>query len=216
MSDFEVIEAQFIRLQCIYREFIKINVFNDYIKTQNSIGICSEKIRYSNYIDIYNKMNDENTYCIQMIDGSLICMYYKFDSEKNLIYHNLSFIPNYLADICLDEDDVLGEEFEYSENIEIKVADLNRRINNYIRIDFDDEGREEYYHALVHVHVGVFKDSIRLPINHFVTPFEFLHFILKYIYREPDTLLNGLLYEYEKECKLTANERSKVWINFFE
>ncbi|MEF2783677.1 MAG: DUF2290 domain-containing protein [Clostridium sp.] len=216
MNDFDLIEDQFIKLQCIYRDFIKINVFNDYVKTQNSIGVNSEKINYTNYIEIYKKMNEENTYCIQMIDGSLICMYYKFDSGKNVIYHNLSFIPSYSTDICFDEDDMIGDEFEYSENLDINPTDFNRRLSNYIRIDFDDEGREEYYHALVHAHTGIFKDTVRFPINHYVTPFEFMYFIFKYLYREDDDLLDRLLFEFERECKLTANERGKVWINFFE
>lgn len=216
MNDFEIIEDQFIRLQCLYRDFMKINILNKYEKSQNSIGINSAKIKYENYIEIFNKMNEENTFCIQMIDGSLICMYYEFDLEMNLVYHNLSFIPSYLKDICLNEDDMLGEEFEYCDDLEISSIDFNRRLSNYFRIDFDDVGRQEYYHALVHAHIGIFKDSVRLPINHYVTPFEFVYYIFKYIYREEDRLLDKFLFDFKRECKLTANEKEKIWINFFE
>lgn len=50
-------------------------------------------------------------------------------------------------------------------------------------MDFDEVGYKEYIHSLIHAHFGAEKNNeLRIPVEHVVLPYEFLFFVLKYIW----------------------------------
>lgn len=42
----------------------------------------------------------------------------------------------------------------------LKKASCFLRLGNYIRIDYDEQGQEEYYHSFIHMHIGTAKDTL--------------------------------------------------------
>lgn len=202
----DIVRQQFLQLNNLQRKIKQINLVNEFHEKKYEIGDKSERIRLSSYAETFDDMIYNNKYTILLNDDSMIIMQYQFDESEKIIGHSLSFLPNFRRDLfdnCNQED-------------EIKESQLFSRIGNYIRIDFDKQGQKEYYHSLIHMHVGTAKDNLRIPVEHFVLPFEFLFFVLKYIYRLPDEELIDLDCCMQRENILTEHERKKVRMLFVD
>lgn len=201
----ELVREQFINLYFIQQNIGTISVINgNFHERERAIGIKSEKITPERYVESFNKMESEETYTLTLIDDSLICLYYEFDETGVITKHELSFLPSYKVE---DESD------EY--NDDVSPFELFKRIRNYVRVDFDDVGYKEYTHSLIHAHFGCGKgNSIRIPVEHVVLPYEFLFFVLKYIYRIDDDELLTLQFTYGRGSKLTDNEKDKLRLLF--
>lgn len=202
----DVVREQFLRLSSLQRRIKEINVVNEFHERRYEIGEESQRIRLNSYAEIFDHMIYNNEYTILLNDDSMIIMQYQFDESEKIIGHSLSFLPNFRRNLF---DDCDQEE-------EIKESQLFSRLGNYIRIDFDEQGQEEYYHSLIHMHIGTAKDNLRIPVEHFVLPFEFLFFVLKYIYRLPDEELTDLECSVQRENILTKQEMRKVRMAFVD
>ena len=205
-NDYRIVERQFLGLQELYKDIEIINIVSEYTAKAYSIGINTEHFKYHNYKELFDKTLGEERFTLSLLDDSMIVLYYEFNEEGKIIKHNLSFLPNYRYDLfrC---DKMYDDEDEGEDEISSEV--FAERINNYIRIDFDDKGYEEYYHAAVHMHIGVFQGGIRIPVQTIIYPYEFLYLIFKYLYHIGDCDLEKLNCEHKKDLNLSVRELKK-------
>lgn len=209
-SEKEIISSQFCELQILQSKIPIINVVNDYHEKKNSIGDKADKIRFHSYMDTFDEMLYHSKYTIALEDDAMICMFYEFDDNNNVIGHTLSYLPNF------QNDEEIEEEMHNDEDVqkETDFIQLHRRISNFVRVDFEEVGWTEYYHSLVHMHIGTERNALRIPIEHCVMPFEFLFFVLKYIYHLEDEELEDLECEMLRDSLLTEKEKKKLKLVF--
>ncbi len=200
-----LVRKQFNDLFLIQQIIGLINIVNNnYHEKELSIGTKSEKVTPERYVESFNRMEKEQTYTLTLIDDSMLCFYYEFNEKGQIVKHELSFLPSYRI------EDGSGEYYD-----EVPPFELFKKIRNYVRVDFDEVGYKEYIHSRIHAHFGTEKSNeIRIPVEHVVLPYEFLFFVLKYIYRIDDNELSSLQCDHRRESKLTNNERSKLKLLF--
>ena len=200
-----LVREQFMNLYLVQQVIGSINIVNNnYHERELSIGTKSEKITPERYITSFKQMEIEQTYTLTLIDDSMICLYYEFNDNEQIIKHELSFLPSYRI------EDGSGEYYD-----DVSPFELFKRIRNYVRVDFDEVGYKEYIHSLIHAHFGAEKNNeIRVPVEHVVLPYEFLFFVLKYIYGVDDDELKILHFHHGRQSKLTGNEKSKLRLLF--
>lgn len=211
-TDFEIVEQQFLKIPVLENRINHINAINKYHKGQNEIGNLADRVRYHTYMEVFNSMYRNEAYTISLLDGSMINMHYIFDESKNMKKHTLSFMPNYHVDLLVKQE----EQEEYELDANVSAEKLSLRLNNYIRVDYDEVGREDYYHSLVHLHIGVSDQAIRIPMQYYMFPNDFLFFIFKYIYRYDDNVLKNLIPESKMKCMLEENERKRFKLVYGE
>lgn len=208
-SEKEIVREQFCELAVLQQKIHIINDVNDYYETKNIIGNKADKIRFHSYMEAFDEMMYNVQYTILLEDDSMIFLFYEFDDNNNVIGHILSYLPSFR------NDSENGKEYTDENNEEeTNFIQLHRRISNFVRVDFEDIGRREYYHSLVHMHIGTERNALRIPIEHFVMPFEFLFFILKYVYHLPDEELTGIECEISRNSMLTEKEKQKLKLVF--
>lgn len=210
-TDFEIVEQQFLKIPILENRINNINTVSKYHKGENEIGNLADRVKYHTYMEVFNSMYRNEAYTISLVDGSMINMHYIFDENKNMKKHTLSFMPNYRVDLLVKQEQ---EEQELDANVSDEKLSL--RLNNYIRIDYDEVGREDYYHSLVHLHIGVSDQAIRIPMQYYMFPNDFLFFIFKYVYRHDDNTLNSLMPESKMKCMLEENERKRLKLVYGE
>lgn len=148
------------------------------------IGCVRQSINSFNYTEVKEKAINDSNYVILFQDFSYVTMYYQFDEKKRVTYASLSYVPYYEKEDC---------------NILAK----------YIRIDFEEQGYIEFIHPLSHIHISLFDTEIRLPLDHIVTPDEFLYFVLVHIYHCSDEKIKLLNLSYKLEKIVLSNEEIK-------
>jgi len=180
----------------IYQQISKDkNIMNVQYYNENEIangftlGKNLNKINENNYCEKINQIINDEEYQLIFIDLSVITMYLIFDNNKKLVSSSFSFIP-------------------YSESS--KIEELSR----YIRIDYDEKNKIEFTHSLVHTHIGPCKNNIRIPVDHIVTPSEFVYIILKYYYQDDSDIIKKFKVEQIDKEVLTTSEREKLFISF--
>lgn len=200
-----LVRKQFKNLYLLQQIIGLINIVNNnYHERDFSIGMRSEKITPERYVESFKKMEMEQAYTLTLIDDSMLCFYYEFNENEQIIKHELSFLPSYRV------DDGSGEYYD-----DVSPFELFKRIRNYVRVDFDEVGYKEYTHSLIHAHFGSEKNNeLRIPVEHVVLPYEFLFFVLKYIYAIDDNDLSSLQIHYIRESKLTVNEKKRIRLLF--
>lgn len=120
-------------------------------------------------MEAFDKMMYNCQYTILLEDDSMVFLFYEFNDNNNVTGHILSYLPSFR------NDSENGKEYTDENNEEeINFIQLHRRISNFVRVDFEEVGRKEYYHSLIHMHIGTERNALRIPIEHFVMPFEFL------------------------------------------
>lgn len=210
MSDKSIIVQQINNLS---KSFFKYNL----IVTANNINCKNDKvgniIKFSilNYVSTYNQIFDDKKYHILLNDGALICFYYQFDDEGNMLKHCLYYIPSPSEDaFSVFKSNNYGSINELDKNIIIELSEL---LEKYIRIDYDLEGKKEFVHTTVHLHYGITHDKMRLPIYSKVYPEEFVYFILKYVYGSDDNNLENLSLNENKNVELSEKELKKFYLS---
>ena len=210
-TDIEIVEQQFLKIPILENRINNINTISKYHKGENEIGNLADRVKYHTYMEVFNSMYRNEAYTISLVDGSMINMHYIFDEGKNMKKHTLSFMPNYRVDLLVKQEQ---EEQELDANVDSEK--LSMRLNNYIRIDYDEVGMEDYYHSLVHLHIGISDQAIRIPMQYYMFPNDFLFFIFKYIYRCGDDNLRTLMPESKMKCMLKENERKRIKLVYGE
>lgn len=206
----EVVRKQFWELPVLQQKIQIINVVNDYHEGKKYIGDKADKIRFHSYMETFNEMMYNNQYTVSLKDDSMIFLFYEFDDDNNIAGHSLTYLPNFLVDTEQKKERVSDD----AEDEEINFKQLHRRISNFVRVDFEEVGNKEYYHSLIHMHIGTERNALRIPIEHCVLPFEFMFFVLKYIYHLPDEELIDLEFEMSRNSMLTENEKRKLKLVF--
>lgn len=134
------------------------------IYKENKIG--TEHSFFANELECIKNRHKEyecrKYFCTLLKDDSYFQINYEFIiKSKNKSYlkkMNLCYIPG----------------LDNNENL----------INEYIRLDYDSETTNSFFHPLVHIHIG-FKRNFRLPFNDVMLFSEFCEFVL-YLYYPDD------------------------------
>lgn len=185
LSEREIVKRQFLFLDHNFHKSKKINYTLGYKENNNVIGYSSPRVNFKSYIEVFTDMVNTGKFYLSFIDGSVVNMEYLFKDDE-IYKHTLSFYPSYYNELGCSGSETL-ERYGVEEENDLK--DLKVLLSNYIRVDFDEIGYEEHFHSLVHMHASIFKDSIRLPVESYILPLEFVCFVLKYIYKEKDEYL---------------------------
>ena len=148
---------------------VNTNIYMD----ERTIGVKSEKIRFNSYVDSINSIIHNEGYSVEFIDGAMVNFWYEFDEKDNCCMHSISYIPYY--------KDVLDEE---SEDANLDEDYFREHVSKYLRIDYEEQGRTEFCHSLIHMHLGPGRESLRMPVDSVIYPEDFMFFVLKYIYEE--------------------------------
>lgn len=149
--------------------WVNFNLYTD----ERTIGVKSEKIRFNSYIESINSIIENEEYAIEFIDGAMVNFWYEFNKTGDCIMHSISYMPYY--------KDVTDEA---TEDANIDKYCFCERVSQYIRIDYEEQGRTEYCHSLIHLHMGPGKNSVRIPVDSVIYPNDFMFFVLNYIYGE--------------------------------
>ena len=139
-------------------------------ETPSSISSKSTFFRDEDeYKTEYVRAYERNEYLFAMNDGSFFQINYEFNKKsKNKVYvskMNLCFLPNVIDD---------------------KLA------HSYIRLDFDPESKNSFFHSQAHLHIG-FDSDIRIPVNNIIFFSDFFEFIIYLFYNENLHLWNEKL-----------------------
>lgn len=192
ISDKEQILSEW---QWIYANFPKFNLIGD-VKMPSvctsTIGHKFEHFKRNNYKSKYNDAVEKENYSIYLNDDSIIYFYYIFDIDEKIVGHNLAYIPS-----PNDENPPYGEELS---------------ISRYLRADYDKTGYKSIVHTLVHLHIGIYDTKFRIPIVHYLSPYDFLYIVLKYIYHSSQDIVDKLLTNKPKEYLLSNEEMNKLRI----
>lgn len=162
------------------------------------------------YEEIYNALEKDNHYNIKLIDGSLIQMMYKFNSNHEVISHRLGFFP------CINLQP-LEKDHEMYEKYDIYADILKKNtLPTIFRFDFDED--ESLYieldHAKSHLTFGQYSNC-RIPVSGPVTPKKFVDFILRNFYYKA---MKNYNIDFNTENYFTKNitekEQSVMHLNF--
>lgn len=197
MTNYDIITHQLDYLYKNATRFKRIAKVNyPSIKVNNSgtgiitIGNNCKRISLNNFFDVLQQSIDCDTFSILFEDFSFMCFYYVFDQNKNLILSSLSYVP-----YCNNDDDLKN--------------------NSYVRIDYDKVGYREFIHPLSHMHLTLNENNVRLPLDHIMTPHEFLFFIYTYVLHESDERLKKLDLKNFIDCTVLSNdEKSRFRITY--
>jgi hypothetical protein len=162
------------------------------------------------YEESYAELKKSRSYNIRMIDGALIQILYRFDSDE-IKRHRLAFFPspNLLE---------YQNESEIYETDELYADILDRNIvTSPIRFDFDPESFVDYDHPSSHLTIGQYKHC-RIPVSGPISPFLFLNFILRSFYNTPFRQFCGKIKEGALNISdtITAQEKRHMHIRLSE
>lgn len=176
----------------------------------NDISICLKNIDYR---DIYYELNKNRNYNMKFIDGSIIQLQYKFNSDNSYIKeHRLAYFPSPLLKRYNEEenyyDPMTFEEDIYSDIIDEFI------ITTPIRIDYNPSQFIDDEHPVCHMHFGQI-EGCRIPVGRAIYPDEFIKFILKNFYNK---FFIKYLKDYKFEVKklnytITEKEQKNIHIN---
>jgi len=144
--------------------------------TVNENAALTLALKNISYREIYDSLSRANCFNVKLLDGTLICLRYRFNLGK-ITEHCLTYFPSpYLEHFQNDPDSYLLDEI-YADNI-------NRNIVPFpIRFDFnaDTERYIEVHHPYSHLTLGQYQ-TCRLPVSSPVSPLVFGCFILRNFY----------------------------------
>ncbi len=206
MDERKTILAQMQKLFRFQRLSKNVSSVNPNLHTsEQTIGVKSEKIRFNSYIESINSIYENGEYSIEFVDGSMVNFWYEFDKKGRCTMHSISYLPYY--------KDVTDEE---TEDANIDEYYFCERVSQYIRIDYEEPGRKEYCHSLIHLHMGPGRNSVRIPVDSVIYPNDFMFFVLNYIYGEG---IDSNQFEKRKENEiirdfLTDAEKGRPRISF--
>ncbi len=185
----------------IYQTADKYSLFNliSYPKSNddaNTIGHDLPHVKESKYKDIFNSISQNKHFSVLFMDGSIITMYYQFDDQDNIQSANLHYLPNPYID---NEDSDIFKIFS-----EYTPSDI---LSKYIRIDFDENGYEKFFHGYAHLHSTLNKNGPRFSLDAWLSPIQFIEFILITVYKQSAFNLQDT---YAKKQLLSEDEQKKL------
>ncbi|MBJ9954667.1 MULTISPECIES: DUF2290 domain-containing protein [unclassified Acinetobacter] len=145
------------------------------------------------YEELYFFYLEKEVYTCQFIDGALLQIEYSIRGG-DLWSYRLGFFPH--PKLAAQE---FSPEFYDSEDL-FFVDILNKPVvHPVLRFDFDNdpENFKPCVHSRSHLTIGQL-DSCRITVNRPLTPFSFLHFILKNFY---SSLFNKISKDFFAKCK---------------
>ncbi len=115
-----------------------------------------------NYSESYQHDYELGNYLFAMNDGSYFQIHYDFiNKSKNTSYikqSSLCFLPG------------LNQE-------------TGQPIHSYLRLDYDSEGKNSFFHPQAHLHVGIGND-LRIPVDNILLFSDFFEFVLYLFYHD--------------------------------
>ena len=113
---------------------------------------------------------------MQLIDGALITMMYRF-SENVLTQHRLSFFPSPTLLEFQNEPEIYSSEEIYADVIDNRVVPVP------FRFDYDNRDGVpiDGVHPVSHLTIGQYTNC-RIPVSSGLMPNDFVRFVLKHFY----------------------------------
>jgi hypothetical protein len=154
------------------------------IKEAGALSIALKNVPYH---DIYSELDRAGTYNLKMIDGALIQMLYSFDND-GILCHRLAFFPSPVLEDYENDPELYEADEIYADIIAKNIVPFP------IRFDFDrdDALHQEIDHPKSHLTLGQFKNC-RIPVSAPLTPFVFIHFVLRHFYNTAFKKFTGKL-----------------------
>ncbi|MBF0161979.1 MAG: DUF2290 domain-containing protein [Magnetococcales bacterium] len=136
----------------------------------------SDALKNVPYVDIYRGLQSANTYNMQMLDGALIQMMYRFRHNR-LETHRLAFFPSPFLEEFQNNPTIYLEEEIFAEVVMKNIVPVP------LRFDFDDREAHavDVEHPKSHLTLGQYKNC-RIPVSAPLMPHHFMRFILGSFY----------------------------------
>ena len=175
---------------CVDQNYPSIKKMGNSNKITISTEYNSIMLKKIPYLEIYEALSINRAYNIKLCDGGLLLLQYEFRNDI-LQSSRLSFFPapNY-AEFQNDPSMYMNDFTEqYLDNIRSENI-----VAFPIRFDFDADENvfREYYHSYSHLTLGQYKNC-RIPVVSPVSPYIFLHFIIKNFYDTDETEYSKIL-----------------------
>jgi len=126
------------------------------------------------YWEVYEQLLEARAFHVQMIDGTLIQMLYRFEGKK-LISHRLCTFPAPNLDPYDNEPKSYEEDEIYADIIAKNIVHVP------MRFDYNPDDHKEVDHPMSHLTLGQYVNC-RIPVSAPVTPARFLRFLLRNFY----------------------------------
>lgn len=148
------------------------NVIEISVKSEES-SIFLKSIPYS---DMFNNLNQKNSFNIKMLDGALLTFQYRFVNDK-IVAHRLSYLPAPDLDAFQSQPELYLEDVIYADVVDKRVVSVP------IRFDYDSDESvfEPVQHPISHLTLGQYKNC-RIPVSGALTPFQFILFVINNFY----------------------------------
>lgn len=153
------------------------------------------------YTDIYTQLKEQMNYNVELIDGGLIQMLYRFQNE-GITSHRLAFWPSPFLENYQNEPEFYDEDEIYADILQVSI------LPTAVRFDYDPSNWVEEEHPRTHLTLGQYKNC-RIPVEAPLTPLEFITFILRNFY-------NTAFCKYGADLSLNTSSRFKPTISSAE
>lgn len=156
------------QLRSIYNSYHNCKSITDFnpsflkVSRQSTVIGFSVFVRSSNYEETYREVLEKGQYFLRLIDDSLIMLSYSFDKKGCIAKHTLSFLPSIETD------------------------------KQYFRFDYSLGEMDDSFHSPTHMHLFLENENCRIPVDSVIYPFDFLYFILKYLYLDSSKFMETL------------------------
>ncbi len=139
---------------------------------RNRAGMCNQTIQY---------LRDNEMYSFELLDGSLVQIFYEFNAADVLVAATLSFFKYERQYEKFDYGNCLAYDVEA--NMEYDLCPYTSCYpNSWIRLDFSSI-KFGVVHNDVHLHSNLMKDC-RIPVTSIPTPQLFIETILVWFYSD--------------------------------
>ena len=166
---------------------VEVNI--ETIKSSNNSSIFLKNISYS---DMYHELCRQRMFNIKMIDGALIQMQYRFNSDS-IESHRLAFFPSPDLDTFQNKPDLYLDDDIYSDILDARIVTVP------LRFDFDNSEDQNgnkvaipVIHPISHLTIGQYKNC-RIPVSSAITPYQFIEFIIRNFYNTAFVLYSDKL-----------------------
>ena len=156
-------------------------------KKPNNSGIVdislSGAVAYSaamkniDYVSAYKEIDSSNSYNIKMIDGGLLQLLYRINSNNKLFSHRLAFYSSPSHETYQAEPDIYETDSIYADFLKKNIVPFP------IRFDFNNEDKKhiDIDHPKSHLTLGQY-EACRIPVSSPIGPGNFIKFILRNFY----------------------------------
>ena len=137
------------------------------------------------YLDKYSAIDLNRNYNIKLLDSALIQMSYMFDRDSFITSHRLAYFPYPLIERYDENENQYDSEYyggsEFHDVIDPIDGVKDNRVTFPFRFDFAPKDFRDVWHSKSHLHLGEF-ENCRIPVSVPLTPFHFVHFIIRSFY----------------------------------